>query len=126
VAHGPRRRQPDVVGDVVQSPELVVVAPPSPVRQRAEVPEHVFLCGHRSPCRHPIIDSSGHAVPGTAGKVSRRWIEDRADWSIRRLARTARRYRTIETQASNHTITTADPLPDDLHTAVAAITQDAH
>jgi len=27
-AHGPRRRQSDAVDDVVQSPELVVVAPP--------------------------------------------------------------------------------------------------
>src|SRR6266542_1196820 len=70
-AHGPRPRPPDVAGDVVQSPELVVVAPPSPVRQRVEVPEHVVLCGHRSPCRHPSIDSSGHAVRGTAGTVSR-------------------------------------------------------
>jgi hypothetical protein len=48
-----------------------------------------------------------------------------SDWSIRRLVGTARRYRTIEIQASNHTITAADPLPDDLHTA-AAITQGAH
>jgi hypothetical protein len=31
------------------------------------------------PCRHPSIDSSGHAVRGTAGRVSRRWIEDRND-----------------------------------------------
>ena len=37
-----------------------------------------------------------------------------------------RRYRTIEIQAGNHTITAADPLPDDLRTAVAAITQGAH
>ncbi len=126
MAHGPRRRQPDVVGDVVQSAELVVVAPPSPVRQRVEVPEHVVLCGHRSPCRHPSIDSSGHAVRGTAGRVSRRWIEDRNDWSIRRLVRTAGRYRVIEIQVGNHTITATDLLPDDLRTAGAAITQGAH
>jgi hypothetical protein len=48
--------------DVVERAELVVVAPPSPVRQRVEVPEHVVLSGHRSSCRHPSIDSSGHAV----------------------------------------------------------------
>ena len=67
-AHGPRRRPPSVVGDVVQRAELVVVAPPPPVRQRAEVPEHVVLCGHRAPCRHPSIDSSGHAVRGTKAR----------------------------------------------------------
>jgi len=72
------------------------------------------------------IDSSGRAVRGTAGRVSRRWIDDRTSRSIRRYVRTARRYRTIEIQAGNHTITPADPLPDDLRTAVAAITQGAH
>ena len=70
VAHRPRRRHPDVVGDVVQSAEFVVVAPPCPVRQRVEVCEHLVLRGHRSPCRHRSIDSSGNAVRGTAGTVS--------------------------------------------------------
>src|SRR5581483_10713057 len=63
VAHGPRRRQPDIVADVVQRPALVIVAPPPPVRQRAEIPEHVVLCGHWPPCRHPCINSSDH--PGS-------------------------------------------------------------
>jgi len=81
---------------------------------------------HRPPCRHPSIDSSSRTVRGTAGRVSRRWIDDRTSWSIRRFVRTARRYRTIEIQAGNHTITPADPLPDDHRTAVAAITQGAH
>ena len=34
---------------------------------------------------------------------------------------TARRYRTIEVQAGPHTITAADPLPDDLRQALEAI-----
>jgi hypothetical protein len=33
------------------------------------------------------------------------------------------RYRAIEIQAGNHTITATDPLPDDLRTADPAITQ---
>lgn len=37
------------------------------------------------------------------------------------FVRTARRYRTIEIQAGPHTITTADPLPDDLRQAREAI-----
>jgi hypothetical protein len=32
--------------------------------------------------------------------------------------KTARRYRTIEIQAGDHAITTADPLPDDLRGAL--------
>jgi hypothetical protein len=55
-----------------------------------------------------------------------RWIGDRTGWSTRRFVRTARRHRAIEIQVGNHTITAADPLPDEHRTAVAAITQGAH
>lgn len=53
-----------------------------------------------------------------------RWIEDTTGWSIRRFVRTARRYRTIEIQAGPHTVTAADPLPDDLHHALQTIHSD--
>jgi hypothetical protein len=43
-------------------------------------------------------------------------------WWIRKFVRTARRYRTIEIRAGAHAITAADPLPDDLHDALDAIT----
>ena len=52
-----------------------------------------------------------------------RWIEARTGWSIRKFVRTARRYRTIEIQAGQQTITAADPLPDDLRQALNAINQ---
>jgi transposase len=52
--------------------------------------------------------------------VSRR-IEHATGWTIRKFVRTARRYRTIEIQAGPQTITAADPLPDDLRQALAAI-----
>src|SRR5438034_6743731 len=52
-----------------------------------------------------------------------RWIEAKTGWSIRKFVRTARRYRTIGIQAGTHTITAADPLPDDLRHALDAITQ---
>jgi hypothetical protein len=48
-------------------------------------------------------------------------IEARAGWSIRKFVKTARRYRTIQIQAGQHTITAADPLPDDLRQALDAI-----
>ena len=54
-----------------------------------------------------------------------RWIEHHTGWSIRRFVRTTRRYRTIEIQAGDHTITAADPLPQDLHQALTAIHQAA-
>jgi hypothetical protein len=47
-----------------------------------------------------------------------RWVEDTTGWSIKKFVRTARRYRTIHIQAGNHTITAADPLPDDLREAL--------
>jgi hypothetical protein len=50
-----------------------------------------------------------------------RWIEDRTGWSTKKFVRTARRYRTIQVQAGAHTLTAADPLPADLHRALAAI-----
>nr|WP_167175792.1 IS1634 family transposase [Saccharomonospora amisosensis] len=50
-----------------------------------------------------------------------RWLEDHTGWSIKKFVQTARRYRTIEIQAGEHTITAADPIPDDLHRVLDAI-----
>jgi hypothetical protein len=50
-----------------------------------------------------------------------RWIEHQTGWSIRKFICTARRYRTIEIQAGDHTITAADPLPADLSEALDRI-----
>jgi hypothetical protein len=60
------------------------------------------------------IEAAGAVFAALA--VSRR-IEHWAGWSIRKLVKTARRYRTIETQVGPHTITAADPLPEDLRQA---------
>jgi transposase len=49
------------------------------------------------------------------------WIEMVTTWSIKKFVRTARRYRTIEIQAGEHTFTAAEPLPDDLSEALRAI-----
>ena len=49
------------------------------------------------------------------------WIEAQTGWSIRKFVKTARRYRTIQIQACQHTVTAADPLPDDLRHALSAI-----
>jgi len=50
-----------------------------------------------------------------------RWIETRTGWSIRKFVKTARRYRTIQIQAGQHTVTAADPLPDELRLAIDAV-----
>jgi hypothetical protein len=50
-----------------------------------------------------------------------RWIEARTGWSIRKFIKTTRRYRTIQIQAGQQTITAADPIPDDLRQALNAI-----
>jgi hypothetical protein len=50
-----------------------------------------------------------------------RWIENTTGWSIKRFVTTTRRYRTIQLQAGEHTITAADPLPDDLQAALDTI-----
>ena len=50
-----------------------------------------------------------------------RFIEGRTGWSIRKFVRTARRYRTIQIRAGNHTLTAEDPLPPDLRDALALI-----
>lgn len=50
-----------------------------------------------------------------------RWIENTTNWSIKKFVKTMRRYRTIEIQAGEHTITAADPLPADINAALEAI-----
>ena len=50
-----------------------------------------------------------------------RWIEDTTGWSIRKFVKTLRRYRTIQIQAGDHTVTAAAPLPADIHQTLEAI-----
>jgi hypothetical protein len=50
-----------------------------------------------------------------------RWIEQTTGWTIKKFVKTVRRYRTINIQAGPHTITAADPLPDDLREVLAKI-----
>ncbi len=59
---------------------------------------------------------SGHKQPNASAELMpstsmRRRIEAQTGWSIRKFVRTARRCRTIEIQAGQHTTTAANPLP---------------
>ena len=74
------------------------------------------------PIYHRKRDSiEAHLTIVLAALAVSRWIEKTTGWSIRKFVKTARRYRTIEIQAGNHTITAADPLPTDLSEALDAI-----
>ena len=74
------------------------------------------------PIYHRKRDSiEAHLTMVFAALAVSRWIEHRTGWSIRKFVKTARRYRTIQIQAGPHTITAADPLPDDLRQALEAI-----
>jgi hypothetical protein len=74
------------------------------------------------PIYHRKRDSiEAHLTIVFAALAVSHWIEDRTSWSIKKFVRTARRYRTIEIQADQHTITAADPLPADLRAALDEI-----
>jgi transposase len=49
------------------------------------------------------------------------WIEHQTGWSIRQFVHTARRYRTVQIRAGQHTLTAADLLPAELRDALAQI-----
>jgi Transposase DDE domain len=74
------------------------------------------------PIYHRTRDSiEAHLSIVFAALAVSRWIEHQTGWSIRKFVKTTRRYRTIQIQAGDHTITAADPLPDDLRTALTKI-----
>jgi Transposase DDE domain len=78
------------------------------------------------PIYHHQRDSiEAHLTVVFAALAVSRWIETTTGWSIKKFVRTARRYRTIEIQAGAHTITAADPLPDDLHATLDRIHHEA-
>jgi hypothetical protein len=55
------------------------------------------------------------------------WIEHQTGWHIKKFVRRrARRFRAIHIRAGRQTLTAADPLPDDLSEAIAAIHSPVH
>jgi hypothetical protein len=75
------------------------------------------------PIYHHQRDSiEAHLTIVLAALAVSRWLEATTGWSIRKFVKTARRYRTIQIQAGNQTITAADSLPDDLNDALNRIT----
>ena len=74
------------------------------------------------PIYHRTRDSiDAHLTIVFAALAVSRYIEDATGWSVKKFVKTTRRYRTIEIQAGQHTITAADPLSDDLRHALDRI-----
>ena len=74
------------------------------------------------PIYHHQRDSiEAHLTVVFAALAVSRWTEAQTGWSIRKFVRTARRCRTIEIQAGDHTNTAADPLPEELRDALDRI-----
>jgi hypothetical protein len=74
----------------------------------------------------PVFHHVRHAIEAHltivfAALAISHWIEHTTGWTVRRFVTTARRYRQITIQAGEQTITAADPLPDDLATAIDLI-----
>jgi hypothetical protein len=88
--------------------------------------EHSFRMSKTDLAARPIYHHTRESIEAHltivfAALALSRWIENTTGWSIRKFVTTTRRYRTIEIQAGDHTITAADPIPDELHTALTAI-----
>ena len=74
------------------------------------------------PIYHHIRESiEAHLSIVLAAMAVSHWIEVQTGWSIEKFVRTARRYRTVRIKAGGHTLTAADPLPDDLREALIKI-----
>jgi hypothetical protein len=74
------------------------------------------------PIHHHIRESNeAHLIIGVAAMAVCHWIEVQTSWSIKKFVRTARRYRTVHINAAGHTLTAADPLPNDLREALIKI-----
>jgi transposase len=74
------------------------------------------------PIYHRTRDSiDAHLTVVFAALAVSHWIERQTGWSIKKFIRSARRYRTVTIRAGQHTLTAAEPPPDDLAQALATI-----
>lgn len=78
------------------------------------------------PIFHHTRDSiEAHLTIVFAALAVSRWLENASGWSIRKLVKTLRRYKTIQIQVGEQTITAQDQLPADLAKLIADINADA-
>ncbi|WP_211341656.1 IS1634 family transposase [Myceligenerans xiligouense] len=103
------------------TPEHVIATSPALLNV-----EKSFRMAKSDPAARPVFHHVCHSIEAHltivfAALAVSRWIESTTGWSIRKLVKTARRYRKVTITAGERTITAADPLPDDLQTAVDLI-----
>lgn len=70
---------------------------------------------------HKRESIDAHLTIVLAALAVSQWIETTTGWSIKKFVRNARRYRTVEIQAGDHTITAEQPPTDDLADAITRI-----
>ena len=70
---------------------------------------------------HKRESIEAHLAVVFAALAVTRHIEASTDWSIKKFVTTTRRYREVIIQAGDQLITAADPIPDELRTAIEAI-----
>jgi hypothetical protein len=87
----------------------------------SSLPEHWATESHNDWTTTTSSPQGAHLAIVFAALVVTHWIEHRTGWSIKKFVRTARRYRTIQIRAGQQILTAADPLPEDLREALAAI-----
>ena len=77
---------------------------------------------------HKRESIQAHLAVVFAALALTRHIEEATGWSISKFVKTTRRYREVVIEVGDQLITAADPLPDDLRTAINAIgaSRDAH
>ena len=71
---------------------------------------------------HKRESIEAHLTVVFAAMAVSHYIETQTGWSIKKFVRTTRRYRTVQIKAGRQILTAANPLPDDLRDAIAAIT----
>jgi len=70
---------------------------------------------------HKRESIEAHLTVVFAAMAVSHYIETQTGWSIKKFVRTTRRYRTVQIKAGRQILTAANPLPDDLRDAIAAI-----
>jgi len=71
------------------------------------------------PIYHHTKDSiNAHLTIVFAALAVARWLENASGWSIRKLVKTMRRYRTVQIQVGSQIVTAEDPLTEELRAVV--------
>ena len=72
-------------------------------------------------CHHKRDSIEAHLTIVLAALAVSHWLEHQTGWSIRKLVKTLRRYRSIAVQTGDHILDAGTPLDEDTRTAVNAV-----